>query len=1036
MGRSWSRRCSTGCSAGPISCGWSGCSRSIPSACGRVGRCCWRPGGELAEALLSASSGLPRVRDLRGRLEAARDAVAPQRKSAARPFYRGLDGFVEARKLKRQEALRPEAWQQLVAELAELEEVQAEAGRALPGLSAELARLDRVRLTKPLLLRLDGALEWLDANSDAPVLPAELGARLATAREALHRATEAERGVAVRRQGVEGALAEIVPDAALLERGAAIDALAGEAATARQAGGDLPAVRERLAETLHEIERLLRDLRAPVGRAGAAELLPDAALQARARTLLTRRTAIDGRLEGLPEILAGHAADRAQHAALLESLPPAPEAAGLVALVREIRAEGDPAQLADDAAAEATARCEAATTALALVPGGEGDRPKLAALTPDLPARYDRAYEALVDARRVADARSTATGTAREAVAATGAEIARLLAGEVPADAAELARARTHRDRGWDLVFRSAFSGEIVSEAEIADWTGGVPLPVAYGRAVAAADGVADRRVLEAAMLDRLAQARLRLAATETDLAQGETLEAAARLALAEAEAAWASALAPLGFSVETAASEIREFLLLRTTALAAAEDAALADARQRRLAVRHAAWSRRLAEPLGRAERDAAALLALLHEAEHRIEQARAAETRRSTVLARLDAIERQIAQAEAKQEAGRRELAAWQSDWAACLGALRRSAEETPAELQSVLDLLARLREALREAEGLEDRVRGMEGRIAAFEAHAATLVSAVAAPLVSLAPLDAADRLRTLLAAARTAAAQREELTRQFRAVLAEQERATEALREARATAAALVAAIGGADLEAAEARLRLATERARQAALRDELEAQLLGAGGGQLLDGLRAEADAIAPDALDAALDATRERQQQAIARLQATAAEAERRRSEMEQLAAADTTARAAAQGEAALATLGRALEEALVTQAAVLLLEQGLAEVEAGGDNRLVARIGETFRRLTRGTYAGLRVSDDGRGRATWSRWSAPFPTRSGASTTSRMVRATSFSSRSGWWPSSSTSRPRRRCPSSRTTSCRPSTTPARWRRWRRCSG
>ena len=329
-------------------------------------------GGELAEALLSASSGLPRVRDLRGRLEAARDAVAPQRKFAARPFYRGLDGFVEARKLKRQEALRPEAWQQLVAELAELEEVQAEAGRALPGLSVDLARLDRVRLTKPLLLRLDGALEWLDANSDAPVLPTELGARLGAAREALHRATEAERGVAARRQGVERALSEIVLDAALLERGAAIDALAGEAATARQAGGDLPAVRERLAETLHEIERLLRDLGAPVGRAGARELLPDAALQARARTLLTRRTAIDGRLDGLPEILAGHTADRAQQASLLESLPPPPEAAGLVALVREMRAEGDPAQLADDAAAEATARREAATTALALVPGCAG----------------------------------------------------------------------------------------------------------------------------------------------------------------------------------------------------------------------------------------------------------------------------------------------------------------------------------------------------------------------------------------------------------------------------------------------------------------------------------------------------------------------------------------------------------------------------------------------------------------------------------------------------------------------------------------
>ncbi len=641
-------------------------------------------GGELAEALLSASSGLSRVRDLRGRLEAARDAVAPQRKSASRPFYKGLDAFVEARRLKRQEALRPEAWQRQADGLAELEAAQAEAGRELPGLSAELARLGRVRLTKPLLPRLDAALEWLAANPDAPVLPAELGARLSAAREALHRATDAERGVAVRRELAEQALTEVVPDAAPLEHAAAIDALAGEAATARQAGGDLPTVRERLAETLHEIERLLRELGAPIGRGAAAELLPDAALQSRARTLLTRRTAIDGRLEGLPEILAGHAADRAQQMALLDSLPPRPDAAGLVALVREIRAEGDPAQSADDAAAEAAARREAATTALALVPGCGADRGRLASLRPDLPARYDRTYEALVDARRDAAMRSVATGRARQALAAIQAEIEGLLAGEVPADAAELARSRAHRDRGWDLVFRVAFSGEAAPRSEIADWTGGVPLPVAYARAVVAADAVAGRRVLEASMLERLVQARLRLAAAQVELSGAEADEAASCLVSADAEAAWASAITPLGLPAETTASEIREFLRLRDTALAAAEDAALADARERRLIERHAAWSRRLAEALGGAERNVVDLPTLLHDAEYRIEQARAAETRRGTVLARLDAVERQIAQAEAKQTAGRHEQEAWQSEWAACLRALRRPAEEAPAGLE----------------------------------------------------------------------------------------------------------------------------------------------------------------------------------------------------------------------------------------------------------------------------------------------------------------------------------------------------------------
>lgn len=64
-------------------------------------------GGELAEALFTAGSGIAGMRRLRERLEAARDDRAPARRVGSRPLYHALDNLAQARSDLRSATVRP-----------------------------------------------------------------------------------------------------------------------------------------------------------------------------------------------------------------------------------------------------------------------------------------------------------------------------------------------------------------------------------------------------------------------------------------------------------------------------------------------------------------------------------------------------------------------------------------------------------------------------------------------------------------------------------------------------------------------------------------------------------------------------------------------------------------------------------------------------------------------------------------------------------------------------------------------------------------
>jgi len=191
------------------------------------------------------------------------------------------------------------------------------------------------------------------------------------------------------------------------------------------------------------------------------------------------------------------------------------------------------------------------------------------------------------------------------------------------------------------------------------------------------------------------------------------------------------------------------------------------------------------------------------------------------------------------------------------------------------------------------------------------------------------------------------------------------AEQALLDAKGVLHATLNLIGADTIEAAEQRLALSAERARFETLTRTAEAELLEFGDGFPLESLRAEAEQIAPDDLPARIEAAVAARKEATDTAQKIAEEASALRHRMEH-DAADTNVHAASVDQhAAIASLSRTLDEAMVYHTASLLLGRALEAIEKSGDSRLLQRIGTIFQTLTGGAYSRVVTELDDSGAA-----------------------------------------------------------------------
>ena len=920
--------------------------------------------GALADALLSAG-GMRTAKRLRQALEETRDGLAPTRKSGQKPYYRALDAFVDARKRAASALLRPDDWSRMERALADAEDQQTARNQAAATASARIARLQRIRRVRHHLAERDAADTWLAAHPDAPDLAADLGSALAEAR---HRLAIAEDQLAAeqrRREQLTAEAAAISVDEALLAEADSIERLNEQAGAVRKALADIPKRESEHAELARRIAAALRDLGSALPVERAAEAIPPRAAVIRARDLIAQHSAHAASVAQAPGAIEAVRRELQDADAQLLSLPAAEDTGALAALVAEIRAAGDPAARADEQARTLADSQAALAAELARLAGWQAGVEALLSLALPPLTRFERLA---ADRRKAsADRQMRADDLARETDRLAEAQ-ARLdgigAVGPIP-DETAVAQARQHRDRGWQLIFRRAFTAEPPTPEQEHEFAGAQPLPLAYQSAVASADGLADRRVREAELVAAVAEARRVVdAAADAVRAAGEAAQAA-DAPVAAADQAWAADCAPLALGPDPAIEEVRAFLAGRDRVIDRREAAAKAERAVALLDSRHAEWVRRVAEllaPDGMATGQAG-LPALLALAEQQLERARTADRARAALDGRLREVKRQLAGAEAAFTEARTQLDAWQAAWGGALAALGRPAGEAPAVTEQMLSLLADLDQDRAAAAQLAERLRAMRADNEACAVATAAVLARAASDLVGDDPLAALRLLRERLAEQRG--------HRQRQVVL--QERIAQAdlalddlarqLDRRQADLRAVLLAIGAATIEAAEARLALSRDRAEQAGRFAAAEDKLRQDGDGLSLDRLRADVASIPPDEVPGEVEAAECAREAAHSEAQQAAAHASRLRLQMEQTVQDANYAAAVADQQAAAASLARVLEEAALLQLASAMLGQAMEAVEAKGSSALLTRIGAFFRMLTDGGYDRIVTADDGAG-------------------------------------------------------------------------
>jgi uncharacterized protein YhaN len=909
-------------------------------------------GGDVASALLAAAGGIRQARGLKADLERKRDELAPLKRTASRPFYQSLDRFLEARRRASAETLKPDVWFRQQQELDDLDQRRRTLNEAADAASAEIARLERIRRVRRWLVQRSNAIEWLEAHPEALLLSAETRRALEAARLDIATKQETERLARETFEDLTRNAEDVVVDVDLMACAAQIKQLIDAAGGARTARADLPGRHAELELSLARQRDLLRQLGSALPPERAAEALPTRALMTRTRQ----------RIKEHAELLAAVATARTQTAARtndfaelerrLAELPVPPDLRNIEALLDEIRSDGDPAARlaeADTALAESDA---ALAASLARVPNRAGDADALAALSPpdiDVWRRLDtdmsaKRGEALAAETRLEDdiARRRQSKGELDALSREGTVL----------DNAALARARDHRYQGWQLIYRRAFTADPPTAAEEQAFTAGAPLPLAFERAIADADAIADRRAADSELLGRIDAARQAFEASTEQMHVTEEQLRLANEAFAQARRAWSQLCGSIGQNPDAALSDIQTFLNARLRVI---------DAMQRRATAKHACtslrerqqcWTDALGAALGVAPSSLPTLLGL---ADRTLAEAKRQHQERSETLALHTRAAKELRDSTAGQATAIARLDAWRKPWREHLVELGRPEAEEPAETEAVLQIFNDIEKELPNTTSLSERIVGMNAVIDRFASSVRELRLTLPGHTSADDPFEAVRELDRKLEIERA----RDERRRTLRDGLAkakeEFDAAAHALTAAQATLQAVLGVIGAESIETATERLALADQRAMHEARRVEAETELRQAGDGRAIEELQAETAQIEPEEDIPRIEAARMARKEASDAAQRAVEDSSRLRQHLEQLGNETKVNEAAADQQAAIASLSRALDEALLYHTASLLLSRALDEVEQSGGSAMLRRLSAIFQALTNGLYANV---------------------------------------------------------------------------------
>ncbi|NJB68953.1 uncharacterized protein YhaN [Desulfobaculum xiamenense] len=919
------------------------------------GRDILRSGGGLGESLFAAGSGIANLRDILDALRAEQDALFTPRGRNQR-----LNAALTQHAAKVQEArdlaTAPRVFEELREEFDRRSAERNAIQRDIDDLTRRVSRLDRLCSARPIILRRDALLAEQAHVANAPLLADDFARRREAAQTALAEQSALRARLAGDVSRLTTDIAALDVPEALLDMAARVEKVATTESAHRKAQLDRPRIEGECAEFRTRATRLLAGLRPDLDLADAGCLRlnrPQRETIRSAGEQLTRATDRQSAAEQAQRDTT-RALDTARTA--LDALPAAPDVTELAATITRAQSFGDLRTRYAEALKEHQTAQKDVQTLLDRLPLWQGDIDKLTAL-PVPPEESVRTAEA--DAQRLDDAARTLDtdiDRLRHERLRRAADLEQASSGGTVPDHAELAAARSERDRTWRLV-REAWCEK--SDAYRAEFETPTALADTFDRRLHEGDATADDmfRHAERVTLRETAQSDLRR--IDAELTQLTDQKKRLEREREDFTARWAALWNPCGITPLDPAG-MRGWLGMRAEALRHAET--LRSRRQTMDGIGDTvracidditACMTALAQPLDADTR--------LQNAIARAEAlVRDAETTRQTrcdmerEIRRL-AAEAQTAKAVAEDAATLHEKA--RLDWKQAIAPLGLASIPAPREAFAALDDITDLFVALDEAASRRTRIDDIDREFAAFSTEVNALTAALAPELTTLRPEDAASQLGVRLNQTRANAEKRALLSAQLadaRSALGETETAI-ARAEAHLRAMCAEANVTTADA-LPKAETASARRRETEKALR-EAENQILTFTG---TDDPTAFADEVTdtdPDAANAELARLTTERDRAEEQRTALDREIGSLKTRLDALDGRSRAATCAEEAEQVLAGMQTDVDRLVRLRLASAVLTTEIERYRREHQNPVLTRAAKLFSTLTLGSFDGLRA-------------------------------------------------------------------------------
>ena len=674
--------------------------------------------GDAGSVILDAQTGVRNLRDLVARLDTEAKTLFGDARTARR-INGAVTSVTESRALLGERSLSGAAYQLAQATAVQLTKRLDATLQELRELRAEDGKLERIRRTAtPRGVRREALLQ-LALLGARPVLPPGAAA---TRTDALDRAEQA--GVELDRirendLALAQHLATLKPDTVVLELTDSITLVYADRSRIASVLKDRPVQLGRIDAAWEDIDR-----------AGA-----EIGILERGPALLAKRPSVSSRqaAEGLAAVHSGltgrhsetktalrKAEQAVRDARVYAGLRPVPPPhAGLRAAADAARAEGRFEALLAEAVTAAEDATHTARLALSALPVGGVSAAALLEAPVPLVTEMRRLGIALTGAQEALATAEAEAALIDLTLSQTRAALQNLTAaGPVPT-AQALSALRTRRDLAWQLVRRQHIdAGPAATADELAQVGVNGPLPAALDRLLPEADALADKRHSDArrtADWERLTSEEVGALARH-----GPALVRCtdAVRAVADAMAGWRALWVPAGV-VPLDPAAMTEWAARRDAALGAERKAAQALAKRDKL-------QRQRDELLGALrtlmpDTPNATLAATLREADTRLGHLAGQAEAHRIAADKVDMAERANEQAARATGEVEQELAAWQPDWAAAIGALNLPITTLPGAMSH---LLTQWTEIARHAQTLNEANRRVAEMDLSLQSRAAAL------------------------------------------------------------------------------------------------------------------------------------------------------------------------------------------------------------------------------------------------------------------------------------------------------------------------